>query len=98
MEEEMLMIFLLCVVGLHAYKKRQNRRWWIRPVNQQRKKFGFYSVLVNIMRTKDQEEFFKFTRMSLNQFKNLHSLVDQQLTKNETRKVISSEERLLITL
>lgn len=75
------------------------RRWWVRPINKRRNEQGASEQLVREMRLYDDEAFFYFTRMSMDQFDNLLELVRHLLDKQNTRKdVLSPSTRLLITL
>lgn len=75
------------------------RRWWVRPINQERMDHGASEQLVREMRHHDDEEFFHFTRLSIAQFDQLLGLVGPTLLKKNTRSdVLSPYMRLLITL
>lgn len=94
----MLIILAAAVKKCMAKRPRHRRRWWVRPVNKQRRKHGYFATLIKIMKEEDQEEFFTFTRMTLNVFEKLLGLVGSHLEKKKTRDILCSEERLLITL
>lgn len=75
------------------------RRWWVRPINEGRSDHGASELLVREMRLYDDEEFFSFTRLSISKFDELLQLVGPTLLKQNTRKdVLSPYMRLLITL
>ena len=75
------------------------RRWWVHPINVRRNEFGASEHLVQEMRLTDDEEFFNFTRLTLQQFDELLALVGPSIKKQTTREdVISPYTRLLITL
>lgn len=75
------------------------RRWWVRPINQRRADQGASEQLVQEMMAYDDEEFFCFTRLTIGQFEQLHTLIGPLLIKQNTRKdVLSPYLRLLITL
>lgn len=94
----MLVILAVAVKKFMAKRPRQRRRWWVRPVNQQRRKHGYFATLIKVMKEEDQEQFFTFTRMTLDIFKKLLELVGSHLDKKKTRDILCAEERLLITL
>ncbi|KAL1487686.1 hypothetical protein ABEB36_015663 [Hypothenemus hampei] len=62
-------------------KKRNPRRWWVRPIYQRRLQQGDYHNLIKEMRLFDTEMFFHFTRMSIVQFENLLAIVAPKLRK-----------------
>ena len=78
---------------------QSQRTQWVRPTNARRYEFGASQNLVHEMRLYADEEFFNFTRLTLDQFDELLVLVGPSFTKINTRKdVISPYTRLLITL
>lgn len=86
---------LMCIlVGLNV--KRQ-RRFKIRPINRARNSksnFQYYRK----MKTWDQEQFFKFTRMTIPVFQKLLNKVTLRLSKQIRSDGISGEHRLVLTL
>ncbi|XP_046383400.1 protein ALP1-like [Ischnura elegans] len=92
---------MLMTSGYMLYKRRKrwyNRRWWVRPINQDREQRGAYSNIFAAMRTMDEEEFFKYTRMSRRQFDTLVKLLTPLLKKRSQRKALSVGQRLAMTL
>ncbi|KAL1489251.1 hypothetical protein ABEB36_014184 [Hypothenemus hampei] len=79
-------------------KKRKVRRWWVRPINRRKRLKSDYYHLYKEMRAGDPDCFFNYTRMSIEMFDELLSLVKENLTKNSFRESISPECRLLITI
>lgn len=49
-------------------------------------------------RTNDHEEFFKLTRMSVQQFDHLHDLLKFKLKKTSRRESLPTEIRIAVTL
>ncbi|XP_018376011.1 PREDICTED: putative nuclease HARBI1 [Trachymyrmex cornetzi] len=64
----------------------------------QRKKKGHFHTLFQYIKTKDHEQFFKFTRMTVSQFEELLQILRESLTKKSIREPRSPEQRLCITL
>ncbi|KAF2897013.1 hypothetical protein ILUMI_09162 [Ignelater luminosus] len=84
---------------LPKYKiKQKNRRWQIRPLNQHRRTCGRFASILKVMLQEDQEEFFKYTRLYVDEYKELVALIDGKLNKRSCLNTITTEERLAITL
>lgn len=81
-------------------KRKISRRWWVKPhlSMQIRQNFGAHQKLLQYFKTSDHEEFFKFTRMSVEQFDMLHSLLEPKLKKRSHRTPLATELRLALTL
>ena len=79
-------------------KKSKKRRWWVKPINQNRPQQGHYKNLLHEMRLTDHEMFFNYTRMTPNVFDDLLRLVGPFLKKSSQRESVSPGERLTITL
>ena len=77
----------------------QERRWWARHNNARRHKLGASDHLLHEMRLDDDEEFFNFTRLTVEQFNEILDLVGPSIIQKMTRNdVISPYTRVLITL
>lgn len=61
--------------GLLIPRVRMKRRWPIRPINQYRKQFGRFHNTLKVMLKQDPEEFYKYTRLYVEEFTNLVSLL-----------------------
>lgn len=81
-----------------AINKRKKRSLWVRDIYQKRKELGFYSNVVEEMRLNDVELFFNFTRMNVESFEYLLSLVGPSITKKSPREPIQPASRLMVTL
>ncbi|KAK4887075.1 hypothetical protein RN001_003346 [Aquatica leii] len=79
-------------------RRNQHRRWWVRPVNKRRKLQRDYHNLIQEMRLGDTENFFNYTRMSVDQFDLLLSWVGPVIKKRSYREPIGPGERLALTL
>lgn len=80
-------------------EKRRKRRWWVRELFRQRIQYG--NRLIRDMTVDKVDETIKnFTRMSMEDFESLESLVGPQIVKMDTfmREAITVRERLAITL
>ena len=76
------------------------RRFWVRKIFLERKKYGLCHILIDELRLFDKEYFFCFVRMTPQGFEHLLSLVGPHLQQTTTkmRKPISPAERLVLTL
>lgn len=81
-----------------AERRRNRRRWWVRPTYEDRAKYGFYETTFRVMKARDPEMFMKATRMSVECFNLLLRLVGDNLKKFSMRTPISAECRLALTL
>lgn len=81
-------------------KKRKIRRWWVKPhINaDMRFNLGAHRKLFTYFQINDHEEFFKFTRMTVQQFNHLHYLLEPRLYKRSHRAPLSTEIRIAATL
>jgi hypothetical protein len=85
-------------IWLKKYNKKQKRRWWVRPINQNRRQQGDYHNLIQEMRLGDPEMFFNYTRLTVEQFDEVLACVSPVITKNSYREPICAGARLAITL
>ena len=78
-------------------KKRRFRRWWSKPLIWYNyiTGYGNYQSVFKYFKLNDEEEFITFTRMSVQAFEYLLSLVKVALTR---RPSLPPELRLSITL
>ena len=76
------------------------RRFWVRKIFHERKKYGLYHILTDELRPFDKEYFFRFVRMTPQRFEHLLSLVGPHLQQTTTkmREPISPAVRLVLTL
>lgn len=99
---DIVLLLLFCILLKKKTTQQQqirHRRWYVRPLNLERTLHGHYNTIFSIMRNNDQEQFFKYTRMTVVQFKKLFDVVGPHLERKKNHSLpISSEERLLITL
>ena len=57
------------------------RRFWVRKIFQERKKYSLYHILTDELRLFDKEYFFRFVRMTPQRFEHLLSLVGPHLQR-----------------
>ncbi|XP_055715189.1 uncharacterized protein LOC129809407 isoform X1 [Phlebotomus papatasi] len=76
----------------------ERRRWGVRPVNRKRNIFGHFCHFYRELRHFDDELFFKFYRMSYEEFSFILSKIGPSLQKFSHRESISPEQRLVICL
>ena len=74
------------------------RRWWRRPINQGFSDFGEYQRLFMELKNTDHEEFYQYTRMTVEQFDWLLERVRPFLIKRSARRPFPTELRLAVTL
>ncbi|KAK8782994.1 hypothetical protein V5799_015666 [Amblyomma americanum] len=75
------------------------RRWWVRPVWENRKQESEYYTAIPLLMSGDSEYFHKYYKMSPSKFEELHALVEGPLTKQYViREPIPSRARLAMTL
>ena len=92
------------VVLLYWYRRRsrrrQNRRFWVHPINQESVRTITFEKLFENLRN-DEKMFFNYFRMSIESFEKLLTrLENSRLTKSNTnmRKCISTKMKLAICL
>ncbi|XP_055910546.1 putative nuclease HARBI1 [Eupeodes corollae] len=91
-------LFQMSYIYLKYYSKVNTRRWWVRPVYQERNEKGYFETTFKFIKENDPDLFFKSTRMNHIQYNLLLSLVKKRLTKSSIRKAISRECRMVLTL
>lgn len=79
----------------NTHKRWRNRRWLVRPINQQRKQQGEYDNLFQEL--KKDEMFLKYTRMNIHHFNKLSNMIGPYLIK-KSKRALPPEQRLIITL
>lgn len=89
---------VLLAAKIKRLKKKKIRRWWVRPVNYPRNTQGIYNNLFRELKTTDHEEFFAYTRMSVQQFNYICDLLNPYLTKRSIRTPLPVQLRLAVTL
>lgn len=99
-EFSILIIYWMSLYLLLQRKQRNkrwiNRRWRVRPINEQRLMQGDYHNLFQQLKN-DDDMFFRYVRMSVPTFNKLLEMVQPYLIKQSYR-ALSPEERLVITL
>ena len=94
-----LLILMLMRRGQLRRKDKYRKRFWVRPILQQRIQQGEYFNLVREMQLADHESSFKYCRMSPHLFENLLRLVAPMILKSDQkREPISPAERLAVAL
>lgn len=91
-EEELLLLLALS-------QARRKKRKWVHEINQKKKEFGEFHRLCSEL-SSFEDRFFTYFRMSREQFENLHTLLENKISKQTTnwRKPIGTKERLAICL
>ncbi|XP_067206926.1 uncharacterized protein [Linepithema humile] len=94
----LIVLFWMFIYKLKRKKRhvKYERKWHVRPINQLRYKYGDYETLFQDLK-KDEDLFFRYTRMTLPIFNKLLQLTEPYLTKNHYR-ALPAEQRLLIVL
>lgn len=65
--------------------RKRFRRWKVRPINQKRRKEGLFATLIRDMMKSDEMQFFKYTRMTVNQFNHLLELIKSDIQKDHKK-------------
>jgi len=96
-----LLLKIIILIKLNHKKKHKrwvNRRWYVRPINQNRQQQGEYNNLFKELKeSKDKRMFFEYTRMSMLQLNKLLNFVQPRLVKR-SKRALNPEERLIIAL
>ena len=81
-------------------KRRRFRRWWSKPLIRYNYLTGYgnYQSVFKYFKINDEEEFINFTRMNVQTFEYLFSLVHTSLIKRSRRPPLPPELRLSLTL
>lgn len=97
--EMFLMLHLLYIYKKYKIQKKfsRPRRWGVRPQNKERTQLGHFYKLIQIMKNKDPDQFYKYTRMTIPVFNKLLRLVSPYLEKDSVTALCPAH-RLLITL
>ncbi|XP_067214458.1 uncharacterized protein [Linepithema humile] len=106
MEKKDLVFFFVAIawVQLASYllltkqRKSRNRRWWMLPDKRERPHLGAYTTLFLKYKYTNYEEFFKMTRLTVEQFEELLNLTRSALIKTSMRESLDSEFRLAFTV
>ena len=79
---------------------RHGKRWHCKPIRlpRVRRAFGAYATVFTYFQLNDDEEFYKFTRMTVPQFNRLSRLVRQKLRKTSNRESLPPDFRLVAVL
>ena len=96
--QRLLMSAVILISSYLLIKKKKRRRWWVRPIFQNRLGQGHYHNLLQEMRVTDVELFFNYSRLTIEQFDHLLSLVGPLIKKHSYREPIAPAARLALTL
>lgn len=103
-EEDDVIFFLVAIVWLQTIclllnqLKSNNRRWWMLPDKRERLHLGAYTTLFLKYKQTNHEEFFKMTRLTVEQFEELLNLINPALIKTSNREPLTPEFRLAFTV
>ncbi|KAK7939593.1 hypothetical protein WMY93_002919 [Mugilogobius chulae] len=91
--------FALAVLLAMAQRRRRRSRFWVHPINQQRRAQGDYYHLVQELRL-DSERHHQYFRMSVEKFEELLSIIGPELRRQCTtyRASIEPQQRLAVAL
>jgi hypothetical protein len=86
--------------GTGKMKKRSRRHVWVKPWIRTRNLNGAYHTLFNDLLNFDEASFRNFIRMDLPAFEDVLSMVENEISKCDTklRRSISARERLCLTI
>ena len=94
---EVTSVMTIMLILLLLRKRRIVRRYWIRPLLTLRAQYGHFN-LYNFMRNEAEEDFFRHTRLTTEQFDLVRHLIGDLLDKHSIRTPLSTEFRLYFTL
>lgn len=100
-DEELILLTSIVwvqIIACYLLLKRPNRRWWMLPDKRERSCLGAYCTLFLKYKRTNHEEFFKMTRLTVEQFEELLNLLHPALTKASMREFLHPEFRLAFTL
>lgn len=94
-----LAMYILVLGSYAAYltSRQRRRRFKVRPINRARRTFGNFNYYRK-MKSWDDEQFFKYTRMTVPVLEKLLNKVKTKISKQYRSDGITPEERLVITL
>ena len=94
------MIVIATLARERKEKKRKKRSFWVKPWLQRRKAHGTYETLIRDLREEDQHDYNNYFRMDPEEFDELFSLIEHNITKRDTnmREAIPAKIKLAITL
>lgn len=97
MDDDVELIAIALLLALN--KKKKKRRYWVHPLNTRRLTESQYYLKRTKLRA-HPEEFFKYYRMSIKSFDELHNGIRDKIKKQNTcmRLCLDTEEKLTITL
>lgn len=88
--------FYMVLRSRHLNSRWRNRRWWVRPINQNRPNQGDYNNLYQELR-EDDVLFHRYTRIDVPTFDNLLDMIRPYLSETSPRALLP-EQRLIMTL
>lgn len=91
-------ILILGAAHIAGSTIRKTRRWKTRPLYATRFKNGFYRSTFLQMKANDPDQFFKYTRMSVEVFDLFCNQLKNTLLKRRISDHICPEEKIAITL
>ncbi|XP_044254905.1 uncharacterized protein LOC123005289 [Tribolium madens] len=89
---------LMLTAAYYGGTKRITRCWKTRPIYTTRRKNGFYRASFLPMKKQDSEQFFKYTRMTVQVFDHFCQQLKEKLVKRRISDGICPEEKIAITL
>ncbi|KAL1492511.1 hypothetical protein ABEB36_010754 [Hypothenemus hampei] len=85
-------------LGSSSKPHQKSRVSWCVRLNFGKDEKGHFHNLFRTTRTSDPEQFFRYTRMTQNNFHKLCNLIRHRLIKKSNRPVLNPEQRLALTL
>ena len=99
-ETALAVVSLVLAPKIKNKKKRKKRIVWVKPWLQRRSYLGCFDTLLKELRSKDEAEYKRFLRMTPQIFDELLELVEEDITKENTRfrDAIPTSIKLAITI
>ncbi|KAF2890494.1 hypothetical protein ILUMI_15679 [Ignelater luminosus] len=93
----MCLAALMVGVWYLLLKRKKARRWWVKPINANRKNQADYHNLIQEMRVSDPDMFFNYTKLAVDQFDLLLTWIGPVIKKDSFRESINPGARLVLT-
>ena len=84
-ETALAVVSLVLALKIKNKKKRKKRIVWMKPWLQRRSYLGCFDTLLKELRSEDEPEYKRFLRMTSQIFDELLELVEEDITKENTR-------------
>ncbi|XP_016656399.1 protein ANTAGONIST OF LIKE HETEROCHROMATIN PROTEIN 1-like [Acyrthosiphon pisum] len=88
-------MIIICAMRLQLAKRNSKKRWYVRPIFQERRNLGHHTLLVEEYKLNNSAKFYNFMRMSSSNFEDLLSMVGLLVYRIPTRPDVLSPGEIL---